>query len=179
VFKDYKEKWSDSEHMVDHMVELYKRNRGLNLVALSYMYGDGSNDFVINVIMNSRSFQKYSKIPPEVSGAGMQGTKSIICFIVVHMFGQEGEELTLVGDMDAKNMEPEPHLFDNMYIRFFDAEAREEKTYIAEHNITFMMKRMLKVVREDKRIWTRENYLDDVVLFRTAMTNEEIRRLTL
>jgi len=66
-----------------------------------------------------------------------------------------------------------------MYIRFFDAEAREEKTYIAEHNITFMMKRMLKVVREDKRIWTRENYLDDVVLFRTAMTNEEIRRLTL
>ena len=179
MFKDYKEKWSDSEHLMEHMKELFHRNRGLNLVALSYMYGDGSNDFVVNVIMNDSSYQKYSKIPPEVSGTGIEGQQSIVCFIVVHMFSQEGEELTLIGDMDVKNMKPEPHLFDKLYIRFVNVETDEDTAYVGDSHITYMVKKMLKELRNDKRTWTRESYMNDVVLLRTELTSEEIRQLTL
>lgn len=178
-FPNYGE-WVKQEDRNRYLLDLFKKNMNINTSIMNYVYvvGGSGRDLMISSVLNRNTFDNYAHNPPDISAVALGSDEVTVCFVVLHMFGKNGNDITMYADIDAKNIEGDPHIFSNFYIHFLNAQTMEETHYIAEEYIICRIKEMMNKVKKIKKNWNHEKYIDTLVKFKTELTADEIRTLS-
>ncbi len=178
-FYNYGE-WVKQEDINKYLLDLFKKNLNINTSIMNYVYVEGGNgrDLMISSVLNKNTFDNYARNPPDVSAVALGSDEVTVCFVVLHMFGKNNNDITMYTDMDVKNIEGDPHAFDKFYIHFLNAQTTEETHYIAEEYIIGRIKEMIEKVKKIKKYWDHEKYIDTLVRFKNELTADEIRTLS-